>query len=313
MNNASLPVMPSALTKQNLHPRNRHRDRYDFAALIHASPALARYVRNNEHGDDSIDFARPDAVKALNQALLKHHYGLEEWDLPEGYLCPPIPGRADYIHYLADMLADGSDIPSGKEIRVLDIGVGANAIYPIIGVIEYGWQFVGTDIDVAALKNCRRIIAAHPLLSQNIELRLQHSARHCLTGVIKQGETFHLTMCNPPFHKSMSEVIAASRQKISGLSRSKATTDTRNFAGHPTELCCAGGEQAFIRRMIFESAQFPQLSLWFTSLVSKSSHLPVLRRILHTVGANKVNIVKMSQGQKQSRFIAWSFQSGERS
>lgn len=305
--------MPSHSTKQNLHPRNRHRDRYDFAALMQCSPALNPFVRKNIHGDDAIDYASPEAVKALNQALLKCHYGLEKWDLPEGYLCPPIPGRADYVHCLADLLADGGDIPRGKEIRVLDIGVGASAIYPIIGVIEYGWRFVGTDIDAAALKNCRRITEAHPQLSKNIELRLQPSARQSLTGVIKNGETFHLTMCNPPFHASMSEVIAASRQKISRLSDSKSTDNTRNFAGHPTELCCAGGELAFIRRMIHESAQMPQLSQWFTSLVSKSSHLPVLRRILHTVGAKRVNIVKMSQGQKQTRLIAWSFQSGEQS
>ncbi len=295
-------------TKQNLHPRNRHRERYDFAALMRTSPALSRFVRSNNHGDDSIDYANPDAVKALNQALLKHHYDLGEWDLPLGYLCPPIPGRADYIHCLADLLADGGDIPRGKEIRVLDIGVGASAIYPIIGVTEYGWSFVGTDIDPAALKNCRRIISAHPLLSENVELRLQPSARHCLNDVIKNGETFHLTMCNPPFHKSMSEVIAATRQKISKLSGGKSTNDVRNFAGNSTELCCTGGELAFIQRLIYESAQFPQLSLWFTSLVSKSTHLPVLRRVLHTAGAVEARVVNMAQGQKQTRFIAWSFQ-----
>lgn len=310
MSNTCLPAMPSPSTKQNLHSRNRHRDRYDFAALMRTSPTLSRFVRSNDYGDDSIDYANPDAVKALNQTLLKHHYGLEQWNLPPGYLCPPIPGRADYIHHLADLLADGGDIPSGKEIRVLDIGVGASAIYPIIGVIEYGWSFVGTDIDSAALKNCRRIIESHPLLSNNIELRLQPSAQQCLTGVIKNGDTFHLAMCNPPFHKSMSEVIAASRQKISKLSGGNSTNDVRNFAGHSTELCCTGGELAFIRRLIYESTEFPQLSRWFTSLVSKSAHLPALRRILHTVGAKRVNIIKMSQGQKQSRFIAWSFQSG---
>ena len=300
--------MSSHPIKQNLHPRNRHRNRYDFAALMQSSPALAQFVCRNDHGDDSIDYAKPDAVKALNQALLKHHYGLQEWALPAGYLCPPIPGRADYIHNLADLLADGGDIPRGNDIRVLDIGVGANAIYPIIGVIEYGWSFVGTDIDAVALKNAHRIIAADPLLLQNIEFRLQPSAGQCLTGVIKTGETFHLTMCNPPFHASLEQASAASLRKISQLRDSKPRDDTRNFAGHTQELCCAGGELGFIRRLIFESAQSPKLSQWFTSLVSKSSHLPVLRRILHTVGAKQVNIVKMSQGQKQTRFIAWSFQ-----
>ncbi|WP_369527369.1 RlmF-related methyltransferase [Shimia thalassica] len=26
--------------------------------------------------------------------------------MPAGYLCPPIPGRIDYIHYRADLFAD---------------------------------------------------------------------------------------------------------------------------------------------------------------------------------------------------------------
>ncbi len=302
--------MPTPSTKQNLHPRNRNCERYDFAALMQCAPALASFVHRNAYGDDSIDYAEPAAVKTLNQALLKYHYGVQEWDLPDGYLCPGIPGRADYIHYLADLLADGGAIPRGDEVRVLDIGLGANAIYPIIGVIEYGWRFVGTDIDAIALKNCRRIIDANPVLARNVEVRLQPSAEHCVTGVIKSGETFHLAMCNPPFHASLSQAIAASRKKTAGLRADHLKIDKRNFAGHPAELCCPGGELAFIRRLIYESAEFPRLSRWFTSLVSQSSRLPVLRRVLHSVGAKRVEIVKMSQGHKQTRFIAWSFMPG---
>ena len=41
----------------------------------------------------------------LNRAILMHHYGVKSWDIPAGYLCPPIPGRADYIHSVADLLA----------------------------------------------------------------------------------------------------------------------------------------------------------------------------------------------------------------
>jgi 23S rRNA (adenine1618-N6)-methyltransferase len=46
---------------------------------------------------------------------------------------PPIPGRADYIHYIADLLATtNSGIPKETEYKDWDIGVGANCIYPII-------------------------------------------------------------------------------------------------------------------------------------------------------------------------------------
>ena len=132
------PSLEKPDEKLVLHPRNKHRGRYNFAQLILTSPPLGSYVFLNDYNDSSIDFANPKAVKALNCALLKHFYNIAEWDIPSQYLCPPIPGRADYVHHLADLLASDTKSTLSKKIRVLDIGVGANAIYPLIGFREYG-------------------------------------------------------------------------------------------------------------------------------------------------------------------------------
>lgn len=298
-----MPKRPS--TKDALHPRSRHRGSYDFPALIACTPALKAFVRKSPAGTDTIDFASPDAVRTLNQALLHHHYGVQQWNLPEGYLCPPIPGRADYIHHLADLLADGKEIPRGPEVRVLDIGTGANLIYPLIGTVEYGWSFVGTEIDADALRAARRIVEANPAIGSHMDLRMQWSAMQSLRGVIKPRETFHLTMCNPPFYLSMKHANEGTRRKALNLTGNAAAQ--RNVLGQPQELCCAGGEAGFIIRLIHESATYPAVSLWFTSLVSKSDHLDVLKRELRSVGATKCKIISMAQGQKQTRFIAWSF------
>jgi len=91
--------------KSRLHPRSKHINRYDFKKLIEGFPELESFVKPNKFGDESIDFSDPKAVICLNKALLKHHYGIEHWLIPEGYLCPPIPGRADYIHHIADLLS----------------------------------------------------------------------------------------------------------------------------------------------------------------------------------------------------------------
>lgn len=85
------------------HPRSRHRDRYDFEALVRDTPELQPLVIGDPSGSASIDFANPAAVKLLNRALLKTCYGVSHWDIPPGYLCPPIPSRADYLHHLADL------------------------------------------------------------------------------------------------------------------------------------------------------------------------------------------------------------------
>jgi 23S rRNA (adenine1618-N6)-methyltransferase len=295
--------------KEQLHPRNRFRAGYDFRRLIACSPGLAPFVKPNAYGDESVDYGNPEAVKALNQALLKYAYGLNTWDVPPGYLCPPIPGRSDYLHHLADLLrtADSAAISRGRSIAVLDIGMGANCIYPLIGASEYGWRFVGTEIDPIALRWARNLVTANATVSDRIECRMQTSPLECFKGVIQPGEFFDLSMCNPPFHASAAEASAAARQKRRHLSGRTAARVVLNFGGKAGELWCRGGELAFVKRMITQSAEVPRLCRWFTALISKSEHLPRLRQSLRDVKAADMKIIAMAQGQKKSRILAWSF------
>lgn len=294
-----------------LHPRNRHAGRYDFDALTAACPALTPFVRPNPYGERSIDFANPKAVKMLNRALLQSHYGVVDWDIPKGYLCPPIPGRADYIHGLADLLlqSNAGQLPRGECVRVLDIGTGANLVYPLIGHAEYQWRFVAVDIDPVALDNARRILAANPGFATAIELRLQTNTTAIFHGVCEPGEHFDLTLCNPPFYASLEAAEAGTRRKWNNLG--KATSNTvppgLNFGGQGTELACPGGEAAFIARMIEESRSVARQCFWFTTLVSRADHLPGVLRALRKSGARQVSTIDMAQGQKQSRFVAWTF------
>ncbi|MDP1766900.1 MAG: 23S rRNA (adenine(1618)-N(6))-methyltransferase RlmF [Methylotenera sp.] len=307
------------MIKPGLHPRNKHRSRYDFHQLIQANPALAQFVKLNAYHDASIDFSNPQAVKALNSALLKQFYSIAKWDIPAQYLCPPIPGRADYLHYLADLLAGNNDgvIPVGESVRVLDIGVGANIIYPLIGNHEYGWRFVGADIDTIALKNAQHVLYANIGKSELIELRQQTSATDIFKGIVKHDETFDLTMCNPPFHASLEDAQAGSQRKWQGLGKNtgknfekkgiQSQSVALNFGGQGAELYCAGGEEAFVNRMVNESQQFANQCLWFTSLISKAASLPSVYRALKKVNALEVKTIEMAQGQKKSRLVAWTF------
>lgn len=298
-----------SVEKQELHPRNLHRSRYDFPVLTESSPSLRKFVHTNPYGDDSIDFSDPHAVKALNAALLKYFYSIDHWDIPADYLCPPIPGRADYIHYLADLLAsvNGGLIPTGNHIKVLDTGVGANCIYPIIGHQSYGWKFVGSDIDQRALTSATNIAAMNISLREDLSFRLQHSPSYIFKGIVKPGEFFDLTLCNPPFHSSAAEAQMGSQRKVRNLGKQKGKEVVLNFGGQHGELWCRGGEVEFIRNMVKESAAIATQCVWFTSLVSKSAHLPMVYEALMRVGAVEVKTVAMAQGQKQSRFVAWTF------
>jgi 23S rRNA (adenine1618-N6)-methyltransferase len=299
---------PPKGSKPGLHPRNRHAGGYAFLSLVAACPELGLFVQRAPHGGPTIDFADPAAVKALNRALLAEAYGIRGWDIPTGYLCPPIPGRADYLHHLADLLAASNTgaIPRGATVRVLDVGVGANAIYPLIGFREYGWTFVGSDLDAAALASAARILAANPGLAEAVELRRQTDRSAIFAGVVKPSERFDLTMCNPPFHGSLREAREAAQQKWRKLGRG-ASGPARNFGGQGAELWCEGGETGFIRRMIAESTGLCEQVRWFTTLVSSSASLPAIQRALRQAGALETRTVPMAQGQKQSRFVAWTF------
>jgi len=297
--------------KSSLHPRNLHRSRYDFELLIANCPELKQHVAKNIHGIETIDFSNPVSVKLLNKALLQTYYDIQNWSIPKNYLCPPIPGRADYIHYLADLLAESNNgnIPEGSDVLGLDIGTGANCIYPILGNAIYDWSFVGTDIDLNAIQNCSKIIEANPKLIDAISLQQQTESRFIFKNIITPEDRFTFTICNPPFHSSAEDANQSTVRKVSNLNpkEKKNTNPVLNFGGHNAELWCTGGEIGFITQMIYESAKYPMQCLWFTTLVSKRDNLSSIYKTLNKVNAASIKTIDMAQGQKTSRIVAWTF------
>lgn len=295
--------------KSRLHPRNKHRERYNFKQLIETCPELAQFVKLNMYNDESIDFSNPEAVKMLNKALLKHYYDIDNWDIPQGYLCPPIPGRADYIHHIADLLRNYNygKIPRGNKIKCLDIGVGANCVYPIIGNKEYAWSFIGSDIDPVSIENGNKIIKLNSFLKGKIELRLQNNSKDFFYGIIQKDELIDLTICNPPFHASLAEAQSGTIRKLSNLNHKKITKPILNFGGKNNELWCEGGEERFVREMIRESKKFATSCFWFSTLISKQSNLKSAYKVLEKAEAVEVKTIPMGQGNKTSRIVAWTF------
>ncbi|AQS40594.1 23S rRNA m(6)A-1618 methyltransferase [Shewanella psychrophila] len=347
------PKSVQAADKKGLHERNLHRDGYDFELLIGASPELKIFVRPNPYGNLSIDFSDPLAVKALNLALLKAHYHIESWDIPQGFLCPPIPGRVDYIHYLADLLAGNiqqqislepseesqseqnvpvlknsstkaatkaNSIPTGYKIKALDIGTGANGIYPLLGIQSYGWQFTASDVDTVSIANVESVIEANLCLQGKFKTRLQTDHQKVFHGIIKADDRFDVTLCNPPFHSSLAEAGEGSQRKLKNLAANRTAKGHQseaakvkganvdlNFGGQKAELWCEGGEKQFLFNMIRESADFKTQCLWFTSLVSKKENLKPSYVALEKAGAVSIKTIDMAQGNKLTRVLAWSY------
>ncbi|WP_160136872.1 23S rRNA (adenine(1618)-N(6))-methyltransferase RlmF [Chryseobacterium sp. c4a] len=294
--------------KSSLHTRNLHRNPYDFDTLISCVPELKEYVFVNVHGTTTINFSIPKAVKLLNKALLLHFYNVKGWEIPDTNLCPPIPGRADYVHYIADLLAEKqSGIPTGISVKGLDIGVGANLVYPLIAHQSYGWKMLGVDINEDSLKNAQQILDQNPDLSSEIVLQHQPDSQYVFKNVIGAKDQFTFSMCNPPFHDSKESMIKGNIRKTKNLNKGKAQKTLLNFGGQQSELWCEGGELAFITNMINESVQYSSQVLWFTCLVSKKDNLYKLTSLLKKVKALEVKTIDMAQGQKISRVLAWTF------
>lgn len=294
--------------KSTLHPRNLHRNSYDFEQLISCVPELKHYVFINSYGNQTINFSIPKAVKLLNKALLQHFYAVKNWDIPDENLCPPIPGRADYIHYLADLLTENSkEIPKGLSVKGLDIGTGANLVYPLIAHQSYGWEMLGTDINQKSLENAQKILDENPDFSSYIQLKFQPDSNFIFKNVLSPEDRFTFSMCNPPFHDSEESAMKGNLRKTKNLKKSKTQKNNLNFGGQQSELWCEGGELTFISKMIEESALFSSQILWFTCLVSKQENLFKLTSLLKKVKAVEVKTIDMSQGQKISRILAWTF------
>jgi len=300
------------------HHNNRHKNGYNFEHLCLVHPPLKPFIITNKFTNQaSINFSDSAAVVALNEALLTSDYQITHWRIPTGNLCPPIPGRVDYIHYLADLLEDSiKKIKHSPPIspvmltptRVLDIGTGASCIYPILGQRVYGWHFIATDIEPSSIKNAQKIINSNEGLSSTIKCRLQKNVDNIFKGIIEPNEFYHLTLCNPPFHHSLKEAQQTNQKKWQSLNKhSTNITRSLNFGGQKAELWCKGGELAFIQKMIKESSYYHQQVLWFTCLVSKKDNLRAIKFAFKKANVSQSKVIKMAQGSKISRFVAWTF------
>lgn len=280
-----------------MHLKNPFNKDYKFNNLIAKHPPLKSFVFENEYGNQTIKFADSQAVKALNTALLKEHFGVNYWNIPENNLCPPIPGRLDYLLHVADLVSE-------KDIHLLDIGTGANLIYPILASTHFNWKCTASEVNTDSLSNAQEIIDKNEAL-KNIELRHQQFKSNILEHIILPTDAFDVVVCNPPFFKNRTDAEKSNLRKFENLKLSE--DKTQNFGGLSNELWYKGGEEAFIKKMAEESVQFKDQVRWFTSIVSQKENLKNIKRAINKTKPTEVKIIEMEQGNKQSRFVAWTF------
>ena len=367
--------------------RRRCGEKIDLVELLDLYPSLLaehvkiREVTGKEDGGEnnkgrrqaSVDWRNGRSVRAVTAATLHHWYGIVDWSIPEGCLCPAVPNRKNYIDWLHHILEtstcreqDGvcrsldSDNIKKKDVNVmgLDIGTGASCIYPLIGTCEYGWKFVGTDISDEAIQSARSIVARNEhTLQGRVQIRdarsyyLQRKVvrvddtygkrpQHnddkpndygipIMTSVICDYESFDFMMCNPPFFEDMTDLHTRPKRKrklppdfVSAEAKTvlQEQKDVRNdqnprtchsHGGSGREVITAGGEAAFVERIVNESFVLKEKISWYTSMFGKKATWLYINSILkRNVDVHKIACIRttvLTQGKTYRWVIAWSF------
>eukprot|EP00210_Caulerpa_lentillifera_P001543 g1481.t1 len=244
----------------------------------------------NNHGYSTMDFADPVATLQLTKTLLKEYYDIT-WDIPVGHLVPPLPCRAKYNAWIHDLLQLSS--PDRNSVRGLDIGCGANCIYPLLGAATYGWNFIGTDITAEAVLHANANRDRNPRIGHLINIiKIPESCQDILIPVVQEYGDFHFSMCNPPFFSSIEE--ASQNQKTA-------------FGGTMEEMVHPGGELAFVNKILQESIQLQAHIHWYTVMLGKKTTFKQIRAQLHSLGAVAIRTSTLLQGKITRWTIAWSF------
>jgi len=292
-----------------MHSENPYRERYNLKKYSKANSLLEKHIVLSPSGQQTINFSDSTGVYELNKAMLLADYKLEDYNLPKGYLLPPVPGRLDYLLNLRDFHSGKFNIDKGAELRGLDIGAGANGIYCILGAQHFNWSMLGAESEIAAVKTARENIQLTNELKDKIKIRHQKNKIFFFKNIIQPKEQFDFSVCNPPFHSSKAQAIKGSLKKQSNLGNSADRSNHfLNFEGQANELWCNGGEALFIKRLIKESIGFKSQVKIFSSLVSKVDSLVAIEKQLKKVKANH-HIIPMDIGNKKSRIVVWWFES----
>ena len=153
-------------TPYGLHELNPYNQRtVDFVKLASKYPeTFGKFFAKN--GSQSFDWQDASALRCLTETLLNDDFGLDVV-LHPSRLCPKLPNRLNYLCWLHDLF---EHVNSTKRIHVLDIGVGANAVYPLLGNKLFGWRFTGTDIDADSIAWASKNVLKTKIESNEVKL-----------------------------------------------------------------------------------------------------------------------------------------------
>ena len=264
----------------------------DFLILIKEFPELKKYIiKHDEKIEEfSFDWSNNDLSLLMTKSILNYYFNIKYYDIPKGFLIPPVPSRLNYLNLINELIKDIEK----ENIIGVDIGTGANIIYPILGNSIYCWKFICSEINNESYNNAK-IILQNNNLEKNITLIKQANKNNIFITILNQENKYTFSMCNPPYYDYEQEIKIEEKKR-----------DTEfNF----DEVYYKKGELGFFERYFEESICYKKNIFLFTILIGKKSNSEIIYDKINSYNniIKLCDIKKIMTGNNVRYIIYWSF------
>ena len=276
-----------------LSNNNNYVDLFKGLILIKEFPELKKYIikhNDNELEEFTFDWNNSDLSLLMTKSILNYYFNIKYYHIPKGFLIPPIPSRLNYLNLIFTLLKDISE----ENVIGIDIGTGANIIYPLLGNSLYNWKFICSEINNESYNNAKIILEKNNL-EQKINLIKQDNKNNIFLGILNREKKYIFSMCNPPYYDYEQEIKIEDKKRDNEF----------NF----DEVYYEKGELGFFQRYFEESICYKKNIFLNTILIGKKSNSEIIYDKINTFKdiINLCDIKKIQTGNNVRYIIYWSF------
>ena len=269
----------------------------DFLTLIKEFPELKKYIlKQNEDNEEEFqfDWSNNELSLLMDKSILNYYFNIKYYDIPKGFLIPPIPSRINYINLINSIITKLIKDIDIKNIIGIDIGTGANIIYPILGYSIYKWKFICTEINNEAYNNAKLILQKNNL-ENNINIIKQNNKDNIFISILNRENKYIFSMCNPPYYNYENEIKLEDKKR----------DNEYNF----DEIYYKNGEYGFFQRYFEESICYKNNVFLYTILIGKKINAENIYDKLSSYNdiIKIYNMQKILTGNNVRYIIYWSF------
>ena len=269
----------------------------DFLTLIKEFPELKKYIlKQNEDNEAEFqfDWSNNELSLLMDKSILNYYFNIKYYDIPKGFLIPPIPSRINYINLINSIITKLIKDIDIKNIIGIDIGTGANIIYPILGYSIYKWKFICTEINKEAYNNAKLILQKNNL-ENNINIIKQNNKDNIFISILNRENKYIFSMCNPPYYNYENEIKLEDKKR----------DNEYNF----DEIYYKNGEYGFFQRYFEESICYKNNVFLYTILIGKKINAENIYDKLSSYNdiIKIYNMQKILTGNNVRYIIYWSF------